>query len=695
METRTSETPALPILREGETCWRRCRADRTALLVDGAAYFAALRAALLAAEERVTIVGWDIRADLVLDPDHPGETLRDLLERLVRERPKLRVRILIWDWIALYAFNRQPLPWWHLDVMTDPRIEFRLDSVHPAGGCQHEKVVAIDGTLAFVGGIDLSAGRWDTPAHRPDEPLRGGRPIHDAALMVDGEAAAAVELLALDRWQAATATRVWATPVGSDPWPVAVRPDFAPTEVAIARTRPPHGRLLAAREIEPLYLAAIAAARTSIHIENQYLTVERIADALAARLAEPDGPEVVIVTPKACEGVVETVAMDIGRARFLRAIRRAAGRDRRRVFCLRTGERADVNVHAKLMIVDDRLVTVGSANLANRSMGLDSECNLAVEAPGGSPAIRRLRARLLAEHLQRDEAEVLAGLERHGGRSLPVIEALGPGRLRDLRLELPAAVRSFAGAARIADPDAPLTPVHVAHHLARPAQRRRLRDRVVPWALAAAVLVVVALVAGSGLLTDHGWIDGAFALAERYGSGPAGAAIVLGAFTLGSQLLVPITLLIALTAATMGPWLGFVYALLGAQLAAMLTFAIGRALGRERVRRLAGRRLASVSQRVGAHGIVAMALLRLVPIAPFSLVNLAAGISEMRLRDFVAGNFLGLLPGVALATAVGDGLGRWLRDPDPLTLALLVGGVIALLGLTWLLQAWGRLRLPA
>ena len=103
-----------PLLEESVTCWRVARAGRAALLIDGAAYFDALRRALPLAEREIFIVGWDIRSDLSLDPlsDHPP--LRGFLKQLLKRRPKLRIRILVWDWPFLFSLDREPLPQLHL-----------------------------------------------------------------------------------------------------------------------------------------------------------------------------------------------------------------------------------------------------------------------------------------------------------------------------------------------------------------------------------------------------------------------------------------------------------------------------------------------------------------------------------------------------------------------------------------------------
>src|SRR4029077_448356 len=123
-------------------------------------------------------------------------------------------------------------------------------------------------------------------------------------------------------------------------------------------------------EVEALNCDAIAAARRWIYVENQYFTSGRIAAALAERLAEPDGPEIVMVVPRICSGWLEERTMGVARARPVRELRHDDVPGRFRVFHPRLAPNGpDLNVHAKVMIVDDALARVGSSNLSNRSMG--------------------------------------------------------------------------------------------------------------------------------------------------------------------------------------------------------------------------------------------------------------------------------------------------------------------------------------
>lgn len=696
------------VLGQPGTCWRRATATRAAPLIDGAAYFAALADALRRAERSVLVLGWDIHADLVLEPDRGGPPLADFLAGLTAAKPALEVRLLIWDWILLYSLDRQLLPQWRFARRTNERVQLRLDGSHPPGACHHEKLVVVDGRLAFVGGIDLTSGRWDEPVHRPREPRRAAtpgeqrEPFHDLMLMLEGPVAAELEDLARERWTIATGEVLPPTvpPEGSpSPWPAAVEPWLEDAEVGIARTRPAAPGWTPAREIEALYLAALGAAERTVYVETQYLTADRVVSRLAERARQVPGLEAVLVTPARCEGLLETAVMDVGRARSIRRLRRAFGPERLRVLYPEVededGARVPVNVHSKLLIVDDRLLCLGSANLANRSMGLDTETNVAIEAGPEDravrAAIRRLRHRLLAEHLETTPAEVARACAAAGGRVVPVVDRL-EGRLVELRLSLPTWLRLLASPAALADLDEPLTPARVAEHLAPPRRQRRWLPGFLRLLALLALLVGLALLARTDPLGLQEPVAELFALAERHARSPLGAAIVVATFVAASLLLVPITLLIALTAAAMGPVAGFLCALSGSVAAAGATFLLGRVLGRERVRRWAGRRVNAVMRRVAGHGVLAVALLRLVPIAPFTVVNVVAGVSEIRLRDFLLGSALGLLPGIALATLLGNQIGAWLRQPDAWGFAALLAtaALVAAAGLA--LRRWGQKR---
>ncbi len=223
-----------PLFIPGDTCWRCVPADRVAFLVDAAAYFSAFKAAALRARRSIVIIGWDIDSRVRLEPDRDDvpapDRLGDFLDHLLVNRPGLHVHILAWDFPLIYAGDRELFTGYRLGLMTNRRLRYCLDSVHPVGASHHQKIVVIDDALAFVGGIDFAARRWDTPRHELHDPRRvdtTGRqypPFHDMQVAVDGEAAAALGEIARERWRRATGKKMTKVRrAGGDPWPESCR----------------------------------------------------------------------------------------------------------------------------------------------------------------------------------------------------------------------------------------------------------------------------------------------------------------------------------------------------------------------------------------------------------------------------------------------------------------------------------------
>ena len=428
-------------LAPGENCWRIERARRVAVIVDAADYFAAVKSSILQAKRRVILVGWDFDVRIRLDPDQRKtsgpDKLGKFLNWVVAERPELEIFVLKWDLGMVAAFGRGTTPLFILDWITDRRMHLKLDGAHPVASAHHQKIVVVDDSVAFCGGIDITAERWDTRDHLDEDPhrkrpttrLKYG-PWHDATTAVDGDVARALGELARQRWKRATGEDLAPPEPLGDPWPEGVRPTFEDVDVAIARTIPAYEDQEEVREIQALYLSAIARAKRSIYMESQYFASRRIAEAIAARMSEPDAPEIVIINPESAYGWLEEEVMSSTRARLIKLIQ-AVDRNRRfRMFSPMTAGGKAIYVHAKIMVVDDWLLRVGSSNLNNRSLGFDTECDLAVEAvPGATEAevksrITAFRDDLLAEHLGTSSEAVAEASRAVSGSLIGIIEAL-------------------------------------------------------------------------------------------------------------------------------------------------------------------------------------------------------------------------------------------------------------------------------
>lgn len=457
-----------PIVVPGRNCWRIEPCARASVVVDAARYYHLVRESMEAARQCILIIGWDFDTRIALEPGErgSGETLGSLFLSLARRKPDRRIAILKWAFGAKKQFLHPRAAWmlwkWH----RTRAIDFRFDSAHPPGCSHHQKIVVIDERLAVCGGIDISTARWDTSDHADGDRRRrlpGGRPYppwHDATMMLEGPVASALGELGRDRWRRATKSAFPpARPGEASLWPADLPVQFEDVAVAIARTRAAYEDAEEIREIEALYLDMIAAAKRFVYFENQYFTSAKLAAAIAKRLEEADPPEFVMVMPRTADGWLEQVAMDAARVRLAREIAKADRHNRFRIYVPVTRKGADIYVHAKVSVVDDRLLRVGSSNLNNRSLGLDSECDVIIDAalPANkdTPAeIARLRTRLIAEHLDVEPATFASEFEKRGSL-VDAIEALrGSGRTLDLLdLVKPGPLDRFIADNELLDPE--------------------------------------------------------------------------------------------------------------------------------------------------------------------------------------------------------------------------------------------------
>ena len=706
----TGPAPSRPrLLEPGKNCWRIAPARRFKLLIDADAYFSAVRAAVRQARHSVFILGWDIDSRMRLAPGGAGdgypEALGDFLNALVEERPQLHVYILNWDFAMLYALEREWPPAYKHGWRKRRRFYFHMDASHPVGASHHQKVVVVDDKLAFAGGIDLTRNRWDTSEHAPDQPLRRDiddkpyGPFHDVQAMVDAEAAAALGELARERW-----TRAGCKPAlppnktkdGDDLWPTGVEPDLGDVEIGIARTEPERDGGGGIHEIRQLYLDAIAAARHSLFFENQYFTSNVLHDALAARLAEDDAPEVVVVSPQNQSGWLEQATMGHLRARIHQRLKAADQHGRYRMYCPQLAGEQDgcLNVHSKVFAVDDHLFCVGSANMSNRSMTYDTECNLVIEAHGDAAqqaririAIAGMRNRLLAEHLDvgvetvRQEIDKTSSLHatiaalQSNGRTLI---ALDPVVLPQIEALMPDKV--------MFDPETPINPDELIAQFVPGHARKPVPRRLIGLGVFGILLLALALAWRFTPLREWLNLNALIVMARSLETLPFTPLAVMAVYVVAGMLMFPVTLLIAVTGIVFGPFYGALYALAGSLLSALAGFGLGVWLGRETLQQLLGRRVNSLSRRFAQRGIPAMVVIRLLPVAPFTIANVVAGVSHLRLRDYLIGTFLGMAPGIIVTVAFAHNLAEAIRHPSLTTVALLAGMAALLIGMALGLQ---------
>jgi phosphatidylserine/phosphatidylglycerophosphate/cardiolipin synthase-like enzyme len=451
------------ILDEGTTCWRIAQANRAAFLIDGQDYFAALASALRQARRQVLILGWgfDTRTRLTPEADQ-GQDLGDFLIGLTRARPELDVRVLIWRSALAVSATQEFFPHRARGRFSGTAVKFRLDDKTPFGACHHQKVIVIDDHVAFCGSSDLGPDRWDTPAHLDRDARRRGpgggdeRPRHEVMAVVEGPMAAALGDLARERWRRSGDPRPIEAPgqVDGSAWPELLRPDLTDATCGVARTEPKWRSQAGVSEVTALSLAAIAAAKRVIYLENQYFASPVIAEALAGRLSEPDGPEVVLVTTQHSASYFDRLTMDRMRSVLLWRLRAADVFGRFRAYSPVTTGGQTIIVHAKIMIIDDILARIGSANINNRSGGFDTECDMAFDATdaAGRAAVTGLMDTLAGHWVARPREAMTLARERFGGLA-GALEALNThGRLLTVEPVKLGPFGEFVSAFHLGDP---------------------------------------------------------------------------------------------------------------------------------------------------------------------------------------------------------------------------------------------------
>lgn len=684
-------------LSVGKTCWRVEHASRAGVLVEVADYFAALERACRAAQHTIMILGWDIDRKERFGRDDDAPDIETFLCTLLENNPDLHIHLLSWDYSFVYAAEREWFQDMRLKYQTHDRLHVKFDGEHPTGGSQHQKVVVIDDRLAFCGGIDLSRWRWDTAEHAPDDPRRvdpDGKPyppFHDAMMLVDDGAARALGELARERWErCGEPVETPTVPEGEADWPDKHAPLWNDCEVAIARSFPAWKEHQEVREVEQLYAETISAARHYIYIENQYFTSRRMADELAGRLGEESGPDVILVLPHHTGGWLEQVTMDAIRAQRIKTLVKADRYDRLRVFFpwlpgLDEGE--CISVHAKLMIADDCFVRVGSANASNRSMGLDSECDLALVDTSGDGA-RQFLQRMLTEHLDctdedlheaRKDNETLAGaidsLRRESGRSL-----------RPLDIEAASGSVDISSEEDVIDPDEAIDTGYLVSRAVPTGQKAGGNRRL--YIFTGFVLFLLLLAAAWRWTPLADWLT-----AERLASflslfdSPwirfVTVTVVIALTTLA---MVPLTPMVVAAAILLDPWLGFASSMTGAMISAATGFIIGQLMGAKLLEHYSQSRIHKLSRQLSRRGILAVAVLRMVPIAPYAIVNIMAGASHLALGRFLLGSVIGMVPGIAALSWFSGSLYRAVTNPNLESMAILLG-VTALIGIgVWFLR---------
>lgn len=698
------------IFQPGQNCWVESTARYSTPLIDCANYYKALHSAIVKASHSIFIVGWDIdsRIRLLRNEDEENSeapsVISDLLKWKAEQNPDIKIYLLRWD--SSLAFFAQREMWakevW--EEKTPDNVETELDDTIPMGGSQHQKIVVIDDEIVFSGGMDVSTNRWDTRDHPVISEERDGPdgeygPLHDVQMVSSGPVVVDFAKLVRWRWQRVAES----TPIDiredannseesplPDVWPDGFPPMFENVQCALARTIPFMDEVEPAQEVRHMLLDLISEAESFIYIENQFTTRQEIAEALNKQLKLKPNLSVAIVSSYEPKGKFECEAFWASRIEFKKILEK--GIDPKRVKLTYSsvedmkGRKAYKRIHSKVMTIDDKYLVIGSSNLSNRSMTLDTEIDTVLfgNTDANRANIVQVRNDLLAEHTGRELDDMPALFDTE----YPV-ESLMQGQiahgyiLTEVRDEVftEHSVKNVFRA--LSDPEEPLISMPTLDGAAVPARNPRRRSIMILLGL-----TIVGVLGGLMFWASQSieWLssDSINAFLEESRGTYFALPTVLLVYVVGGILFFPVTVLSLAVAAIFGPIWGPIYGIMGALMSSAIMFGIGKLSGNAGLKKLGGPKVAAVDEKLKRSGIVGVAAIRMLPIAPFSLVNLVAGISSIGILQFLIGTFLGMFPPMIAKGLVGDSIAQIWKNPSVETISYLVGGIIL-----WGLMIWG------
>jgi len=707
-------TSKTTVYQPEENCTAVSTARFAAPVVDCANYYRALHQAISKAQKSIFIVGWDIdsRIRLLRGDEEKQQKLpsviSDLIAHKAKENPELKVYLLRWDSSLAFFGMREVWAKEVWDEKTPDNVHTLLDSSIPMGGSQHQKIVIIDDELAFSGGMDVAVHRWDTREHHIVEPERDDGdgsygPFHDVQVAVTGPIVAELSKLARWRWNRLVAENARIPEPSQHQevdtlvqcWPQSVEPIFENIQCGLSQTVPFMDDCQPVQEVRKMLLALISKAENFIYIENQFANRGEIAEALNTRLKECPSLRVLLFSSYQPESTVECEAYWAGRIDFKKILEH--GVQANRVLMAYSGATnkeglsTQKRIHAKVMVIDDSHFVIGSSNLSNRSMSLDTECDLIFESskPEHRIKVAWFRNDLISEHSgwSAEDVQMLIDGEDTFAKLMECKNKFGyclkeseDENFTDQSLQ--ALITPFG------DPQSPLIPALTlpngkSFNMPNPSKQTLI--------ITIAVAIIALLVGGGYLLSQHvDWMSKDYlqSFLESLRNSPWALPAVCGIYVVAGLLFFPVTVLSLAVAIVFGPAWAILYGMAGVMCSTAVLFLIGNLMGDKGLRSLAGPRINKIDKKFAENGIFGVAIIRMIPIAPFSLVNLVAGISSIKITSFLLGTFLGMFPPMIIKAVVGGSIADIFRDPTPKHIGFLVGGLLA-----WILLAYGSQKL--
>jgi phospholipase D1/2 len=551
--------------------------------------------------------------------------------------------------------NRQPFQRWLFSKFTKSRIHFILDDHHPLTASHHQKLVVIDGYIAYCGGIDLTSARWDSSQHLSQDHRRlspNGKaypPFHDVSIRIEGKAVHHIYSLARKRWYDAGGIAVKTkAQVNSHS---TLTNDFNHSIVAISRTKPSFLNHPGIREIEKLYLDLIKLSKHYIYIENQYFASQTISKALAKSLQHPHGPEIIIITTPHHEGWLEERTMGAIRNKLLSSLYESDIHHRLAVYTPHVRGNK-YTLHSKIMIIDNTYAVIGSANLNNRSMGLDSECNITLSAADNKltqTSINNFMNELLSEHLGVKKIDIEAQF-RQQRSYIKTINSLQSSekKLSGYRTRVNDWMMNFISDIGIIDPKRPFD-------LEQDFDKILFTTWLTNLKMIGFICNTIGLILGLYILfiTSMQLHEGLIPLATLVLTSPTliSSIVFISCLMIG-LILIPFVLQVFIITNITSFWYAPLISLMTCLLSMSISYYYGKWLGPSFINRHLIVRPHIIYQRLRGTGLLPIIFTRLFLWLPFSAINIVAGSAAVKKKRFFLGSIIAMFPKILVYTGL-------------------------------------------
>ena len=358
----------------------------------------------------------------------------------------------------------------------------------------------------------------------------------------------------------------------------------------------------------------------------------------------------------------------------------------------REGEKqTSVRIHSKIMIVDDRLLHIGSANINNRSMGMDTECDIVLigEDEKACKKISDVRNDLIREHTGYKAEEIDAVI--NNGGSIDILLRDCPGSRQHLRRidDSRYADQSFIKLVTFfADPRKPFISSKFTrfHKFIKKDWFKNRRIWIILSTLAA--ITFLSMLWSYTPLAEYADAEKLADLFEKARNSPL-ALWVTVVYIIGGLLFFPVTVMSGAVILVFGAVKGFIFSLAGAIASGVVGYSIGRYLGKDKLYKFFPRSK-KATEKIKDSGVIGVAVIRTLPIAPYSLMNLIFGVVNVSLPAFIMGTALGLAPGKLMLAIFGESIVDVFKQPTGENVLYAILGFAGWIGIGWLCNKLAR-----